>query len=94
MEASKVQIWRSNTNICLLVCLIIIFLGQDFNFINKNKIWPLGDCWRLTLEARQVQIWRSNTNMPSCMSIHRFVRVRISIFSSKIKSGHLEIAGR
>ena len=31
--------------------------------------------------------------MPSCMSKYRFVRVRISILSSKIISGNLEAAG-
>ena len=32
-------------------------------------------------------------NMPSCMSKGMFVRVRISILTSKIILGHLEAAG-
>ena len=41
----------------------------------------------MILEASQVQIGRSHLGMPSCMSKYRFVRVPISILTSKIITG-------
>ena len=39
------------------------------------------------MEASQEQIERSHLGIPSCMSKYRFLRVRISILTSKIITG-------